>query len=47
MRSCTSATNGFGSVIIIVHDFNVSPLALSFHSSHNPANVNAANHRGP
>jgi hypothetical protein len=28
----------FGSVMIIVQDFNVSPVARSFHSSHSPAN---------
>ncbi len=41
MRSCTSATKVFGSVMIIVQDFNVSPLDLSLHSSHSPAKVNA------
>ena len=42
IRSCTSATNTFGPVMIIVQDFNVSPLALSLHSSHSPANVSAS-----
>jgi hypothetical protein len=41
MRSCTSATNVFGSVIIIVQDLSVSPLSLSRHSSHRPAIVSA------
>ncbi len=39
MRSCTSATKSFGSVISIVQDFSTSPVALSFHSSHSPAKV--------
>src|SRR5271169_2650426 len=39
MRSCTWATNSFGSVIIIAHDLSTSPLALSCHSSHRPAIV--------
>ena len=42
MRSCTSLTKAFGPVMIIVQDFNVSPLAPSLHSSHSPANVSAA-----
>src|SRR4029078_8094581 len=39
MRSCTSATKSFGSVMSIVHDFTTSPVALSFHSPHSPAKV--------
>jgi hypothetical protein len=30
MRSCTSATKSLGSVIIMVQDFNVSPVATAF-----------------
>src|SRR5437588_5088492 len=41
IRSCTSATNSLGFVIIMVQDFNVSPFALSCHSSHSPAIVSA------
>jgi hypothetical protein len=41
MRSCTSATNLFGSVIIIAQDLSVSPLSLSRQSSHKPAIVSA------
>jgi hypothetical protein len=41
IRSCTSATNLFGSVMIMVQDFSVSPLVLSRHSSHRPAIVSA------
>ncbi len=33
MRSCTSATNSFGSVMTLVQDLSVSPFALSRHSS--------------
>jgi hypothetical protein len=33
MRSCTSATNSFGSVIIIAHDLRRSPVWRYFHSS--------------
>jgi hypothetical protein len=29
MRSCTSGTKSFGSVISIVHDFGTSPVAAS------------------
>ena len=32
---------GVGLVMIMVQDFNVSLLTLSFHSSHSPANVKA------
>ena len=39
MRSCTSATNSFGSVIIIALDFRRSPVSRFFHSSHRPALV--------
>ena len=39
IRSWTSATKALGSVIIIVQDFSVSPVARSFHSSQRPANV--------
>ena len=42
MRSCTSATNLFGSVIIMVlQDLTVSPFVRSRHSSHRPAIVRA------
>jgi hypothetical protein len=41
IRACTSATNLFGSQIIIVHDLSVSPLTLSCHSSQRPAIVSA------
>ena len=39
VRSCISATKSFGSVMSIVQDLSVSPVVLSFHSSHSPANV--------
>jgi hypothetical protein len=32
MRSCTSATKSFGSVMSVAHDFSNSPVALFFHS---------------
>jgi thioredoxin reductase (NADPH) len=39
MRSCTSATNSFGSLMIIAHDFRRSPVSRFFHSSQRPAIV--------
>jgi hypothetical protein len=39
MRSCTSATNLFGSVITIVHDRRLLPASLSFQFDHTLANV--------
>src|SRR5947207_64910 len=39
IRSWTSATNSFGSQIIIAHDFSRSPVSRFFHSSHSPAIV--------
>jgi hypothetical protein len=41
IRSCTSATNLFGSVMIIVQDLSASPLARSRQSSQSPAIVSA------
>src|SRR3974390_1496911 len=42
MRSCSSATNSFGSVMIIAHDFRRSPVSRFFHSSQRPAIVSSA-----
>jgi hypothetical protein len=42
IRSCASATNSFGSVIIIAHDLMRSPVSRFFHSSHRPATVRTA-----